>query len=339
MNRKGIYIVLYILLSISCVKEIEKKEIPKLKLNEVPSFFPAVEVPEGNEFSIERWELGKRLFYDPILSKDGTVSCASCHDASLAFSDNISFSEGSGGLIGKRNSPSLANVAYHPYFTREGGVPTLEMQILVPIQEHDEFNNNIVLITDTLSTIDSYVEMANAAYGQEPNAFVLTRAIAQFERSLISGQSTYDAEFNYGIEGSMSESALRGKVLFESERTNCSSCHGGFNFTNYSFQNNGLYDEYPDNGRERLTGELEDRALFKVPSLRNIEVTAPYMHDGSIQSLKEVIEHYNSGGASHINKSNLIQPLLLTEVEKQDLVSFLKSLTDSNFLSNPDFNF
>ena len=272
------------------------------------------------------------------MSKDGLVSCASCHDPKLAFSDSEAVSKGSGGLLGTRNSPSLTNVAYHPYFTREGGIPTLEMQILVPIQEHNEFNNNIVLIADTLSKIPSYIEMAKAAYDQEPNAFVITRALAQFERSLISGQSSYDLEYNYGIEGSMSASALRGKALFESDRTSCSSCHSGFNFTNYTFENNGLYEIYEDNGRERLTQDSDDRALFKVPTLRNVEVTGPYMHDGSISSLSEVVDHYNRGGNGHMHQSELIRPLQLTNEEKTDLVEFLYALTDQKFITNKNFS-
>jgi len=306
---------------------------------EVPQGFPEIEHPEGNEYSYERWELGKRLFYDPIMSKDGLISCASCHDPKLAFSDREDVSKGSAGLRGTRNSPSLANVAYHPYYTREGGVPTLEMQILVPIQEHNEFNNNIVLIADTLSKISSYVEMAKAAYDQEPNAFVITRALAQFERSLVSGQSSYDLEYNYGLEGSMTASSLRGKALFESDRTSCSSCHSGFNFTNYAFENNGLYEIYDDNGRERLTQDPDDRALFKVPSLRNVEVTGPYMHDGSISSLSEVVDHYNSGGNGHMHQSGLIRPLQLTNEEKTDLVEFLSSLTDHKFITNKTFSY
>lgn len=325
-------------MAISCAKESESTEIANLQIMEIPLGFPEIEHPEGNEYTPERWELGKRLFYDPILSKDGSISCASCHDPSLAFSDNQSVSIGSGGLLGTRNSPSLANVAYHPYYTREGGLPTLEMQILVPIQEHNEFNNNIVLIADTLSKIPSYVQMAKAAYDREPGAFVITRALSQFERSMISGQSIYDLEYNYDIKGSMSDAALRGKELFDSERMSCSTCHSGFNFTNYSFENNGLYDEYPDNGRERLTQDPNDKALFKIPSLRNVEITGPYMHDGSMETLAEVIEHYNTGGSGHINKSELVQPLNLTENEKSDLLAFLKSLTDQNFISNTNLS-
>lgn len=325
-------------MAISCAKETKSIEIANLQIMEVPKGFLDIEHPEGNEFTIERWELGKKLFYDPILSKDGKISCASCHDPSLAFSDSENVSLGSGGLLGTRNSPSLANVAYHPYFTREGGIPTLEMQILVPIQEHNEFNNNIVLIADTLSKIPSYVEMAVTAYDKVPDAFVITRALAQFERSMISGQSAYDLEYNYDMSGSMTQSALRGQKLFESDRATCSSCHSGFNFTNYSFENNGLYDEYDDNGRERLTQDPNDRALFKVPSLRNITLTGPYMHDGSMESLDDVIEHYNSGGRNHANKSKLLKPLNLTEIEKQDILAFLRSLTDQYFITNKNLS-
>mgnify|MGYP003706029619 CR=1 FL=1 len=322
----------------SCTKENDNTEVAKLDIMEIPVGFPSIVHPQGNEYSQERWDLGKKLFYDPILSRDGMVSCASCHDPALSFADNQVVSLGSDGLLGTRNAPSLANVAYHPYYTREGGIPTLEMQILVPIQEHNEFNNNIVVIADTLSKNSEYVQMAQLAYNQEPNAFVITRALSQFERSLISGQSAYDLEMNYELEGSMSESAIRGMRLFESERTNCSTCHSGFNFTNYSFENNGLYDDYPDNGRERLTQAPSDRARFKVPSLRNVALTSPYMHDGSMASLSEVIEHYNTGGKVHQNKSELIKPLNLSPEEKSDLLAFLDALTDHKFVNNKNLD-
>ena len=126
----------------SCTKENDNTEVAKLDIMEIPVGFPSIVHPQGNEYSQERWDLGKKLFYDPILSRDGMVSCASCHDPALSFADNQVVSLGSDGLLGTRNAPSLANVAYHPYYTREGGIPTLEMQILVPIQEHNEFNNN-----------------------------------------------------------------------------------------------------------------------------------------------------------------------------------------------------
>jgi cytochrome c peroxidase len=306
-------------------------------LSDLPNGFPEVDFPADNEFTTARWELGKKLFFDPIMSVDSSISCASCHEPSLAFSDKVALSFGVEERIGTRNSPSLANVAYHPYFTREGGVPTLEMQILVPIQEHNEFDFNIVLLAEKLQQHSEYVEMANLAYNQVPNPFVITRALATFERTLISGYSPYDQYQNYNKTNALTTAEIRGMNLFFSNKTNCSTCHSGFNFTNYAFENNGLYKYYPDVGRFRLTNNPADSALFKVPSLRNIELTAPYMHDGSIATLADVVEHYQSGGENHFNKNNLIQPLNLTNTEKQDLVAFLKSLTDESFINNPLF--
>jgi len=320
----------------SCKRDVEVP-VNEPSLTEVPAGFPEIEFLDSNTYSYERWELGKRLFFDPIMSEDFSISCASCHAPELAFSDDVALSDGVHGRAGTRNAPGLANVAYHPYFTREGGVPTLEMQVLVPIQEHNEFDMNILEIAERLMQDTSYVGMSQRAYGRDPDAYVITRSIAVFERTLISGNSDYDKAQNQGIEGAMTAEAKRGLELFQSERTNCSSCHGGFNFTDYSFQNNGLYDLYEDPGRYRLTLDSSDYALFKTPSLRNIELTKPYMHDGSMGSLEEVIEHYDSGGKNAPQKSRLIKPLGLSEQEKSDLLAFLKSLTDHEFAGNPKF--
>lgn len=306
-------------------------------LTQVPEGFPEPEYPEDNLFSIERWKLGKKLFYDPIMSFDGSISCASCHKPELAFSDDVAFSNGAGSAPGVRNSPSLANVVYHPYYTREGGVPTLEMQVLVPIQEHNEFNSNILEIANRMNAVPEYVEMSQQAYNRAPDSFVITRALSCFERTLISGNSAYDREVFQDITGSMSAAEINGMELFFSDRTQCSSCHSGFNFSNYAFENNGLHESYNDPGRFRLTGDSADLATFKVPSLRNIALTSPYMHDGSFYTLDEVIDHYISGGFDHQNKSEVIQPLDLTDEEKLNLISFLESLTDYEFVNNPNF--
>jgi cytochrome c peroxidase len=271
------------------------------------------------------------------MSRSSTVSCASCHLAAFAFSDTVSFSDGVDGAPGVRNAPTLANVAYHPYYTREGGVPTLEMQVLVPIQEHNEFDFNIIEIADRLKNDADYQQMSEKAYGKEPDHFVITRALATFERSLISGNSRFDQYHYRGDKKAMTEEELQGMELFFGNKANCAACHGDFNFTDYSFQNNGLYTSYADEGRFRLTSLEKDRALFKVPSLRNIELTGPYMHDGSIKSLEEVIAHYNSGGEEHPNKSELVKPLNLNVEEKASLVAFLKTLTDLDFVSNKKF--
>jgi cytochrome c peroxidase len=301
----------------------------------LPSHFPSINFPVENGFTPDRWILGKKLFFDKRLSIDSTISCASCHKLSYAFADNKPLTSGVFGRAGTTNSPSLANVAFHPYLTREGGLPTLEMQVLVPIQEHNEFGFNIVQIAERLKTDTTYQEMAKKAYGRALDPFTITRSISTFERSLISSNSTYD-QF---IEGktSLTTEESSGKELFFSERTNCSECHSGFNFTDYGFKNNGLYESYLNPGRYRLTQKESDLALFKTPGLRNTGFTAPYMHDGSLATLADVIEHYNSGGKPHKNKSPLIRPLGLNDKEKKALISFLKTLDDYTLISNPYF--
>lgn len=331
------YFLVTFLIILSCSQDDVEPSHFAPRFMEIPKGFDEIDFPDDNAFSQTRWELGKKLFYDPIMSIDGSVSCASCHNSALAFSDDVAFSLGVDNRIGTRNAPTLANVAYHPYYTREGGIPTLEMQILVPIQEHNEFDFNIVLLAERLKTDSSYIQMSLEAYDREPDAFVITRSLASFQRSLISGYSRYDHYENYDDPDALTQSEINGMELFFSDKTNCSQCHGGFNFTNYDFENNGLYQEYDDLGRFRLTGNDEDLARFKVPSLRNIGLTAPYMHDGSIQSLEEVIEHYNSGGENHPHKSAFIKPLNLNEREKEELIAFLRSLTDDSFVTNPLF--
>lgn len=334
---KSLQIIVLILFSllVACTKNPAIQSEPRLM--ELPVGFPPMSIPDSNAFTLERWSLGKRLFFDPILSSSNQVSCASCHKPEIAFSDNVALSIGDMNSLGTSNSPTLTNIGYNPYFTRAGGVPTLEMQILVPIQEHNEFNSNILDIAEELNHDSSYIKQSLDAYNRIPDPYVITRAIANFERSLISGDSKFDHYFYQGINNLMNESELRGYQLFTSTKANCSSCHSGFNFTNYSFQNNGLYEVYADSGRMRLTKLESDRALFKVPTLRNIELSAPYMHNGSLNTLEEVVEHYNSGGKPHPNKSNLITPLNLTYQEKKDLVAFLKTLTDYHFINNKNF--
>ena len=336
-SKLAIGLVLSSALFMACSKE--KNEVGPVakEVLTIPEGFPEMTFPEDNKFTPARWELGKKLFYDPILSVDGKVSCASCHKADLAFADDKAFSPGVEGRPGVRNAPSLANVGYHPYYLREGSVPILEMQVLVPIQEENEFAHDILHIVDSLKNDQIYIKMSMEAYDREPDPFVITRALATFERTLISGDSRFDQYYYQGDKSMLTKEESRGKKLFFSDRTNCSGCHGGFNFTDYSFKNNGLEAVYDDIGRMRFTGAPEDESLFKVPSLRNVELTSPYMHNGKFATLMEVVEHYNLGGKQHPNKSQLLKPLELTSQEKNDLVAFLKSLTDYNFIYREDF--
>jgi len=301
----------------------------------LPAGFPEPPAPEDNRYSPARWALGKRLFYDPALSRDSAVSCASCHHPRQAFSDTLALSFGVAGRIGTRNAPSLANVAYHPYFLREGGVPTLEMQVAVPVQEHHEFDFNFLLLAARLGADTTYVALSREAYGRDPDPFTISRALAVFQRSLLSGDSPYDRFRTGGAP--LPADARRGMDLFFSTRTGCADCHGGLLFSAFALENNGLYAAFADPGRMRLTGLPEDEGRFKVPSLRNVGVTAPYMHDGSLATLRDVLEHYRRGGAGHPQQSPLVRPLDLSDQERDELIAFLHTLTDIPFLQNVHF--
>lgn len=318
----------------ACSKD---RDLLEENLIEIPAGFNIPFIPADNAITEARFKLGKILFYDKSFSRNFSLSCASCHKPELAFTDGLQVSKGIDNLFTSRNAPTLTNVAYNPYYLTEGGVPTLEQQVLVPIQEHPEFDNNILLIADALNKRPEIVALSLEAYNRLPDPFVITRSISVFERTIISGNSSYDQYKNQGKENALTNKQLLGLELFNSDRTNCSKCHSGNTFTNYSFQNNGLYNVYIDSGRKRLTGKSEDEALFKVPTLRNIELTGPYMHDGSIESLEEVIEHYNKGAKMHFNKSPLIKPLNLSKYEQEALLDFLKSLTDFSFIKNKKY--
>jgi cytochrome c peroxidase len=298
----------------------------------IPEGFTKPDIREDNPITEAKVNLGKRLFFDPILSRDTTISCGSCHHPNRAFSDQNAVSPGVDGKLGNRNAPTLSNLAWYPYFFAEGGNPNLESQILGPLEDPNEMDFSIVKAIDRLNAQESYVKQFQEVFGANPSAYTISRAIASYERSLVSGNSPFDKYYFQGDKKALNEQQKLGLELFMSSKLNCSSCHSGFLLTDFSFQNIGLYDEYDDPGRERLTLKKEDNGKFKVPTLRNIEVTGPYMHDGSIQTLDEVIEHYMGGGFDHPNKDSRIQPFLITQDEKLALIAFLKSLTDSEFL-------
>ena len=301
-------------------------------INQIPAGFPQMNIPLDNQFTLERWKLGKKLFYETKLSLDSSISCASCHKIEFAFSDNVSLSSGVFDAPGTRNAPTLTNIGFQPYYTKEGGIETLEKQVLIPIQEHNEMNFNILDAGKRLNEIDAFKKLSLETYNREMDYYVITRALACFERTIVSSNSKYDAFLkNNAI---LTSEELNGKNLFFGNKTNCSSCHSGILLTDFSLQNNGLYENYIDKGRYRLTLDTIDIGIFKVPTLRNVQFSSPYMHDGSMITLKDVVEHYNEGGKNHINKSNLIKPLNLSEDEILDIVSFLETLSDFDFISN-----
>lgn len=300
----------------------------QIQLAEAPASTPP-------DLKIYRVELGKRLFYDPILSRDSTISCATCHKQELAFTDGLTKSIGIREQIVSRNAPTLTNVGNRPYLLWDGVNPSLESQVGVPVQEHTEFDFNVLLILERLKRNELYVDLAKMGFGTEITEAVFVKSIAEFERTLISDQSPYDRYLS-GNKDALTASQIRGKKLFFKELY-CGECHTGKDLTNDALTNNGLYESYSDSGRIRLTRKESDRAIFKVPTLRNIALTAPYMHDGSKESLIDVLDHYSSGGKNHSQKSEVIKSFELTDQNKEDLINFFDALTDSVFIQNPAF--
>tara|TARA_B100001057_G_scaffold495673_1_gene595259 strand:+ start:167 stop:1150 length:984 start_codon:yes stop_codon:yes gene_type:complete len=295
----------------------------------IPKGFPNLQIPEDNKLTSERIYLGKKLFFDNILSRDSSISCASCHKPDHAFTDGLKKAVGIKNRSVTRNTPTLTNIAYNKNFLRDGVNPSLETQVLVPIHEKNEFDFHILLAAERLKKKPSYVQLFEKAYGGIPTPKLITKAIASYERTLISGNSRYDQYIYQNKKYALSSSEKKGLKLFN--KLYCVSCHSGFNFSNGEIVNNGLYEKYEDVGKMRVSLKEIDNGCFKVPTLRNIALTAPYMHDGSIQTLEEVIDHYMKGGSSHPSKHPFIKPFSLDNSDRKNLVLFLKSLTDSSF--------
>lgn len=310
-------LVVFIVLA-SCAPE------PSSDLLSELATWPQMEFPTDNEPDAQKIVLGERLFFDPIVSIDSSISCASCHKEVYGFADDVAISPGVEDRLGKRNSPSLWNVGYQPYFMREGGVPTLEMQVLVPVQEHSEMAFNMVLLAQRLNANTAYKNDFLEAFGDSASAFTITRALAQYERTLIQEPTSFD-EYVRGDNGALSIAAKKGFELFYG-KAGCDHCHSGPLMTNFGFYNNGTQIGPDDYGRAELTLDSADFYLFKVPSLRKVALTAPYMHDGSLASLRDVLEQYNQGGVGHDYTSDGIEPLNLNESELVALEEFLSTL-------------
>jgi len=328
---------LFLMVLASCAKDAALPDIEYISLK-IPQGFPNPEIPLDNRPTASKVNLGKKLFFEKRLSKDNSISCGSCHNQEFAFSNNQAVSIGIENLSGFRNAQPLQNLAWSKLFFRDGGVTQLDLAALNAITAHTEMGTNLNQIVLKLKSDATYLQLFRTAFQDTVSSKGILQALGTFQRTLISGNSRFDKFAYQNNTAALTENEKKGKELFFSTKTNCSTCHSGFLFTNQTFQNNGLYSQYADTGRQRITLLPEDRGLFKVPSLRNIEHTAPYMHDGSFANLEAVIEHYTSGGVTTLNKSDLIQPLNLTEEEKGNLIVFLKSLTDNEFIANPNFH-
>jgi cytochrome c peroxidase len=299
--------------------------------NVVPAHFPPMSLPEDYSFDVNRVNLGRSLFFERKLSRFEDASCGTCHIPALAFTDGIPIAKGTAGRVGLRNTPSLANAGYLPVIFYDGGVPTIERQMIAPFGEHAEFDFPLDSAMMRLSEIPYYQKAFDQAFGAEISTYAMSRAIAAYLRTLISAESAYDAYLK-GDEEALSESQKRGKELFFSDRLQCSSCHTGVLLSDYGFHHNGLYMETDaDPGRGRVTRAEEDMGKFKTPSLRNVARTAPYMHDGRFDALDEVVMHYARGEQVHPNQDPRISGFDLTAKEKSDLIAFLTSFTDESF--------
>lgn len=293
----------------------------------------AIPFPEDNPMSIEKIELGKQLFFDKRLSSDNSISCASCHLPEKAFTDGKALSIGVNGGITMRNAPSILNAAYLKTIMFDGELKTLEMQVIVPIQEHVEMNENMKELIKELRMIPEYQQAARTIFNRDFDPWVLTRSIAAFERSLISQNSAFD-RFWKGDQTALTAEQKRGWKVFSKELY-CTKCHPAPAFTTYLVANNGLYLDYgTDNGRFRITNDEKDKGKFKIPSLRNITLTGPYMHDGKMLTIKDVVKHYQMGGKGHVNQSEFIHSFQLTKRKEADLEAFFTTLTDTSYLSS-----
>ncbi len=344
---------------------------------DIPDGFPTPRVPEDNPMTDEKVELGRLLFYDTRLSDNQTQSCGSCHRQDIAFTDALAQSIGSTDEVHPRSAMALTNIAYASVLTWGNPLQrNLEEQMLTPMFGEEPVELGLKSQEDLISRLESvedYQQRFEAVFGPDEGMGVVnldrtTKAIAAFQRSLVSTRSDYDRFIYRGQPDAMNDSAKRGMELFFSERFECFHCHGSFNFSDstqhdgtvfeeIAFHNNGLYNiggsgAYPvgNQGVYDVSGVLEDSGKFKAPSLRNIAVTAPYMHDGSIATLEDVLDHYSRGGRliedgefagdGKFNpfKSELINGFTMTEEEKADLLAFLNSLTDEEFLTDPKFS-
>lgn len=296
---------------------------------------PTIEFPADNPWSDASGELGSSLFFEVLMSKDTSISCQSCHLITEGFADHLALGEGVFGRKVTRNTPTIMNIGFHPYIMRDGKFATLEDQVLGPIKDHREFDMTPEEVVKRLKTVSYYNELSQKAYGEELSIEIVKKSLANFQRMMISDNARFD-HYMRGDREALSSSEKRGWKLFQSDELSCIECHGGYDFTNYSFQNNGLFKVYEDSGRALITHMPQDIGRFKVPTLRNIEITYPYMADGSIKTLEEVVEHYASGGKKHKNQSKLLRGFDLTASEKTDLINFLKSLTDERFLKEEE---
>ncbi len=333
----SIFVIVIITLQSCHVDPVIKDELPADNIRLV--------VPQGwpyptydfstNPLTKEGFVLGRKLFYEPKLSRNNTISCGSCHQQFAAFSHlDHAVSHGIDGLLGTRNAPGLFNLNWHTSFMWDGGINHIEVQPLGPIANVVEMDEDINNVVNKLQADADYRRMFREAFGTETvTTQLILKAMAQFQGMLVSYNSKYD-RYTRG-EASLSTSEMNGLNLFQQK---CNSCHTAPLFTNHQFMNNGLDSVFADAGRARITLLAADSGTFKVPSLRNVALTRQYMHDGRFETLEEVLDHYASGVVNSTTISaDVVGGIPLTAQEKLDIIAFLKTLSDYTFTNDPRF--
>jgi cytochrome c peroxidase len=312
---------------------------PKRDLLTPPLGLISVPWPPDNPFSQAKWELGRSLYFDPRISADNSVSCATCHSPQFAFADAQPHSAGVRGQRGNRNAPTVINRAYSPGQFWDGRAATLEEQAIGPMENPVEMGHSHQGVVGKLKEIPGYRALFKTAFGSEEiHIDGVAKAIATFERTVLSGNSPYD-RFKAGDKKAMTPAQIRGMKLFFN-KAKCDQCHDGINFTTDKFHNIGVGMDQPDPdpGRYTVTKNHKDWGAFKTPTLREVASTPPYMHDGSLATLEEVVEFYNKGGIPNKNLDERIRPLHLNAQQMKDLVDFLKALSGEGWqhLGPPD---
>ncbi|MCZ6597612.1 MAG: c-type cytochrome [Planctomycetota bacterium] len=294
---------------------------------EIPAGLPAEEVERAQAATEAQVELGRRLFFDPVLSSDRTVACASCHKPDHGFADTEPFSTGVAGRLTTRNAPTLYNRVLGRTFMWDGRAQSLEEQVLLPIANELEMDLSVDEAVARLAADEAYSLEFEAAFGGPPTGDRLAAALAGFVRGILKGDSRFD-RFRAGERDMLTRAERGGMWLFES-RGGCWRCHSGPNFTDEDFHNTGVgaVDGVSEDGRQGVTGEAEDRGRFKTPTLRGLLDTAPYMHDGSLATLAEVVEHYRRGGRANGNLDPHVKPIEMSDEDAANLVAFLEALS------------
>lgn len=335
----AIFFAALLLLAASCKNE-DKNNAPPQQMGyefTKPANFPEPVYQFTNNTPTQAgFELGRALFYDPLLSKDSSTACGTCHKQYAAFADaGHAVSHGIKSQLGNRNSPAIFNTAWWPTFFWDGGSTHIELQPIGPITNPIEMDESLVGVIEKLNRSTKYPSMFKAAYGSDTiTTQGIMRAFAQFMGLMVSNQSKYD-KVQRG-ETSFTADEQEGYTLF---KANCATCHAEPLFTDFSFRNNGLDTAFEDEGRRRITLSDGDLGKFKVPSLRNIALTGPYMHDGRFDNLEDVVNHYTNGiKASATLDAQLTAPIVLNATQKTQLIAFLKSLSDNSFIADTRFS-